>query len=178
MLPVSQKHCFRTLADRWGDTETFGEFLNVFKKEILTGMIGAMFVFAIQFFIVMFLFAQLATYLSDPTVASWWGWLLICVMLVANLIQNFSFAIVWVQNVQFGVMAKMGFSTCVAKKAMRLRIGDESLVVNMMSNDAGCCSCFFFFFFFFFLVFLERIFEMGSFFIWTISAPLQVVKFF
>ena len=85
-----------------------------------------------------------------------WGWILICVMFVSNLVQNFTFAIVWVQNIKLGILAKVGFSTSVVKKALRLKTCDDGLVLNMISNDA------------------ERLFEMGNFLIWMLSAPMQV----
>lgn len=180
LFTVAECHSFTDVSDRWGNTETFSSFLRVFKREILTSVVGACFVFALQFFIVMFLFNQLASFLSDATQTLWWGWTLICVMFVANLLQNFAFAIVWVRNIkvcffffalsgmmllnlrmnfgfQLGILAKVGFSASVARKSIRLKIGDDGLVVNMLSSDA------------------ERLFEMGNFFIWMISAPLQVV---
>lgn len=177
MLPVAQKHrfvppfcsqhslkaffllssSFKVTAARWGDTQTFPVFLRVFFKHIVASIAGAACVFALQFFIVMFLFAQLATFLSDPTMLVGWGWILICVMFVSNILQNFLFASIWVQNIHFGIMAKAGFASRCATKATRLKTGDEGLVLNLLSNDA------------------ERMFEMGNFFLWMVSAPLQVI---
>ena len=64
---VAQRQSFDCVESRWKETSSFLEFLSVFKREILTSLFGAAIVFAIQFFIIMFLFAQLAIYLSDPS---------------------------------------------------------------------------------------------------------------
>ncbi len=157
MLPVSQQHCVATTGARWGQAKTISEYLRVFRREVLTGLLAAIVVFAIQFFIVMFLFYQLSSYLADPTSRTAWGIGLCIIMLAANVVQNILFAVCWVEGIKLGTKSKSGFSACVTDKAMRLKFPNESLVVNLLSNDA------------------ERIFELGNFLIWTVAGPVQVI---
>jgi hypothetical protein len=136
VLPVARCHSYVVAGRHWGDTTRFRAFLSVYRRAILRGLAVAVLVFAIQFFIVMFLFQQLALYLSDPTAMLGWGLALCCVMLVANVLQNFCFAFAWVENLNFGILAKVGFMAVVVDKAVRLLVPSEAKVVNLITNDS------------------------------------------
>ncbi len=135
LLPVARAHSYAVAGRRWGETAHFRPFLGVYRREIVLGLAVAALVYALQFFIVMFLFRQLAQYLSDPTALLGWGLALCCLMLLANILQNFCFAFAWVENLKFGILAKAGFTAVVIDKAMRLQAPSEAKVVNLISND-------------------------------------------
>ena len=201
LLPVARVHSYEETGRRWGGTTRFRSFLAVYRRELLQGLAAAAVVYALQFFIVMFLFRNLALYLSDPTAVLGWGIALCCIMLLANVLQNFAFAFTWVENLNLGILAKAGFTAAVIDKAMRLRTPLEARVVNLISNDRCgrvlnvhvCVSlCVFVFLFHsphccfvpFSLVSTlpcfnpffpsERMFEMSQYFLWVVAAPLQV----
>ncbi len=135
LLPIAHSQSFDVVHRRWGSTSSFSRFLATFRGEVLLGLFSAMWVYAIQFFIVMFLFRELAAFLSDPSSVLGWGIGLCVALLVASILQNFLFATTWAENVKLAVKAKSGFSACVVTKAAQLKQPSDALVVNLLSND-------------------------------------------
>ena len=159
-LPISKIHSYTTNGEIFQGRA--GQRLLVVRAyfpHLCWAVGGGVFSFSLQMFISFFLFQGIAQFLSDPTQPFWWGMVLVVIMLVTSIIQNFVFAFTWVQGCSLGIKLKSGFFYTVYNKAIRLRDWNENsgFVLNMLSNDA------------------ERMFELGNYLIWSLASPFLLV---
>lgn len=165
LYPVSQRQGFMTNKARWlQHIYTTGPkmwFFRIYWREILGGLMVSLGSYAMQLFIMYWVFQMLAIYLTDPTLPFWWGMVLCVVMLAASITQNFLMAQSWVAASNLGLKAKSGFLAIAFDKATRMKVlseEDNGYLMSVMTIDA------------------EKVFEIGLYGLFAIAGPFYIIS--
>ena len=109
--------------------------VQVYWRDVLLGLVYGFFTWALQILAVYFFFQMIAIFLADPTQSAWFGWMVIVLFGICNILGNFAVSLLGCHAIWLGTKVKNGLMATVYRKAMTLQtLEDTGLISNLVSN--------------------------------------------